>query len=50
MREGDAFGESVCINRRFGSSGLNLAYEGLLLVMQSRSHKEAPLMKLYLTL
>jgi hypothetical protein len=33
MREGHAFRESICINHSFGSSGLNLIYEGLLLGM-----------------
>jgi hypothetical protein len=43
MCEGDAFkGESAHINRRFGSSGLNLACEGLLLRMRSEGRKEIP--------
>jgi hypothetical protein len=40
--------ESVCINHSFGSSGLNLAYEGLLLGMRKGGRKETPI-KLYLT-
>jgi hypothetical protein len=41
-------GESVRINRSFGSSGLNLACKGLLLGMQKGGHMETP-MKLHLT-
>jgi hypothetical protein len=40
--------ESVCINHSFGSSGLNLACEGLLLGMRKGDRKETP-MKLHLT-
>jgi hypothetical protein len=50
MHEGDASKELICINHRFGSSGLNLAYEGLLLGMKSEGHKDTPTTKLYLTL
>jgi hypothetical protein len=50
MCEGDAFGELVRINRKFGSLGLNFKCEGLLLGMWSMGHKETPpLTKLYLT-
>jgi hypothetical protein len=47
MYEGDAFcggggGESVHINHRFNSSGLNLACDGLLLGMQSKGREEIP--------
>jgi hypothetical protein len=40
--EGDAFGESIRIKRRFGSSGLNLACEGLLWGLQSEALRESP--------
>jgi hypothetical protein len=42
MCEGDAFGELVRINRKFGSLGLNFKCEGLLLGMWSMGHKETP--------
>jgi hypothetical protein len=43
MREGDFFpGEPVRINHRFDSSRLNLAYEGLLLVMWDEGREEYP--------
>jgi hypothetical protein len=35
-------GIMVCINCRFGSSGLNLAYEGLVLGMQDEGYKGIP--------
>jgi hypothetical protein len=41
-------GESVRINDKFGSLGVNLVCEGLLLGMGKGGHKEIP-MKLYLT-
>jgi hypothetical protein len=41
MRE-DASGDPVHINRMFGSSGLNLACEGLLLEMQNGARKGIP--------
>jgi hypothetical protein len=47
MREGDAFEELVRINCSFGSSGLNIACEGLLLRMRKGVRKETP-MKLHL--
>jgi hypothetical protein len=33
------FGDSICINRRFDPSELNLAYDGLLLGMRSEARK-----------
>jgi hypothetical protein len=37
MREGDAFlGRTIHINHRFGSTGLNLVNEGLLLGMRAK--------------
>jgi hypothetical protein len=44
MREGDTFheGGAFHINRRSGSSGLNLTCDGLLLGMRVEGHKEFP--------
>jgi hypothetical protein len=36
------FGDLVCVDRMFSSSGLNLAYEGLLLGMWSGAHEGIP--------
>jgi hypothetical protein len=42
MCEGDAFRESLHINHRSDSLGLNLACDGLLLEMRTEGHKELP--------
>jgi hypothetical protein len=47
MCKGDTFGESIRSNHSFASSGLNLAYEGLLLGMWIGNRRE-PLMKPHL--
>jgi hypothetical protein len=42
MREDDSFKGSVHINHKFDSSGLNIAYEGLLLGMWNGDRKRIP--------
>jgi hypothetical protein len=44
IREGNTSREPIRITRRFDSSGLNLACEGLLLGMRSEGRKEIPLL------